>query len=151
MAQALLLSGVATSRYAGRLFRPAAPSGPSGSITNSSSNTSGTALTGNTPPQPGFMPATDPPAAKPKREASLDANVDGDNIQDDADSEAAATAAALTAADSLFEQLSLADLADASAGVYDAAVDVETGGAKAEGQDGDPLPLVLHEAHTEQE
>jgi predicted exporter len=60
--------------------------------------------------------------------------------------------AVLAAADAAFEQLAAADIGQGVSGGYDAAVEVEPafpGGSN--GQGIEPLPLVMHEAHTEQE
>jgi hypothetical protein len=60
-----------------------------------------------------------------------------------------AAEAALATADSLMEQLAAVDAADVASNGYDAAVDIESGTKGFGG--GEPLPLVMQEAHTEQE
>lgn len=147
IADVLLRSGVATSRYAGRLFRPSAPAAavppaakavaqpvetviaaPASSSSGSLRNAAGAAV--GTPTEASGTPTAAASAS---------------------DTEAAAEAA-LAAADSLIQQLSAMGLQDEAAVGIDAFVDA--GVSRPQGGEQpqfEPLPLVMHEAHTEDE
>lgn len=160
IAHVLLLSGVATSRYAGRLFRPLVVSG---SVSNVKSNTSLTAFTPShqqgaeqhleaaNDDSPASATATPPAAAAALADkrgvGSLNDIAPADGSSSD---EEATAASALEAADSLLEQLSILDIPDV-AEPFDASVDVESGFKDSRVPGFDPLPLIINEVETEQE
>lgn len=194
LADTLLHCGVATSRYAGRLFRPpkkAAPTAPSASTSTSGSLTgpadkapagvlsqlpagalevvtaapASSSLsegTNNSSSNAGWVAggvgdslssAQQPAAAAASGSSSAGLQGLGSAAADDASPEAEAEAA-LAAADMIMEQLAAVNAADVAASGYAADDDgVQFKSSQGLGSQGsaEPLPLVMQEAHTEQE
>lgn len=192
VADTLLHCGVATSRYAGRLFRPqkdtsllasnssvslfppattaankdadtyAPPpagaaaagvvikAGPASSISDGLTHSSALAPASSA----GWSDSnhkeasTSTPPNSTSNSGSNNAARAGDTPTSEAEAEAA-----LAAADSLIEQLAAVDAADVSSGGYDALADFqsESGVQGLNRKGSEPLPLVIQEAHTEQE
>jgi hypothetical protein len=173
LADVLLHSGVATSRYAGRLFRPSTTSS-NYTIANHRSSGKGCLYTAKqtaaTPVAKGVQQqqlqqgtgtdSADSSAGERGLQpavaaaAAAVASTDGTDMSSSSSAGAAAAAdAALAAADAWLDQLTGAEVGQEllPAGV-DATVDVESGLKgliRAASQE--PLPLVMQEAHTEQE
>lgn len=180
IADVLLHSGVATSRYAGRLFRPIQDTEPGevdtgpgiykGGYSSTAPQLSTkqgkgaaaavrTARTGasnaaavagpGVKQRIGHFLNPSPVGAWPAAPGQGSTPSDGLQPSVTADNSARAV---LAAADAAFEQLAAADIGQGVAGGYDAEVEVEAaflGGSNSQGLE--PLPLVMPEAHTEQE
>lgn len=165
VADVLLLSGVATSRYAGRLFRPSASPVPGSSFIDINALRSKASLVfaGKDSKQQQQPHAAAPivraaagastPTAATHSSSGSSSAVDEGKAADD-DRGAAAAAAALSTADGVIQQLAAMDDVDLVVGAFDATVDVESGQLQDEAAavlGGDPTPLVMQEQHTEQE
>jgi hypothetical protein len=181
IADVLLHSGVATSRYAGRLFRPIQNTRPDGTYTGAGlykGSYSSTAQQLSTKPDNGTAAAVSTAHAGAAHTASAAApgvkqpighfinrspvgawpatpGLDNtpSNALDPSGTADDSAEAVIAAADAAFEQLAVADIGQGVAGGYDAAVEVEAAfhGGSSRQQGVEPLPLVMHEAHTEQE
>lgn len=164
IADVLLHSGVATSRYAGRLFRPA-PAAPNHTASGASIPPAAKGAPqqhlNTTLQQAPASSSTDSlkigsafAAASSSDWASAASTAEpaGTATTSTADTEAAAEAA-LAAADSLIQQLATIDVEEGSSvGGYDARVDIGTRLEGGEQPVFEPLPfLVMEEAHTEEE